>query len=105
MSDTKEKKHLKGRTFSHLIGKILCIVELAIAICFSVLLWKLGVLPAKTFGVITGLILILSLICLGLQFTKRKYYILGILVSILLSIVLGAGCYYIHNVSKAMGKV
>ena len=105
MSDVKEKQDRKTGRNNHLIGKILCIMELIIAVCFCTVIGRLGVLPGKAFGVIAVMLMVLSLICLGLQFTKRKYYLIGVFVSLFLSIVLGAGCYYAYNVSKAMGKV
>ena len=100
-----EKMEKKKTGDRHMVGKIICIVELVIAIVFCGMLAKLAILPGAYIGAIVAVILILSLLCLGLQFTKRKYYIVGMVLSILLSIILGIGCFYVHNVAKAMGKI
>ena len=100
MSRKQKQKRVK-----HMVGLIISLISITLAIIFYFLLLDLGVVPSKYMTMIAVVLAVLCIISLALQFVKGKAFILGIIISILLSLICGAGGYYVHSVTAAMKKV
>ena len=87
-------------------GKVLEVIELAVSAIFYGFLWNTGMVPGKYLGIIGIFLLLLFGICFGLQFTKKKScLVIGIILSIGLSLMLGMGAYYVQQMDSAMEQV
>ena len=101
MRTKKEKKKL----IEHLFGFIIALIGAAIASIFYLVLLDFGIVPSKYMTILAVVLVVLVFISLILQFLKGKAFIVGIIISILLSLLCGAGGYYAHSVTAAMKKV
>ena len=82
---------------SRKIGLCICAVQLIASAVFFVALWLMNLLPAK-YVTIIGLVLLLFFVCVvSTQLLSKKKGIAGKVISILLSIGLIFGSYYIFN--------
>ena len=82
---------------SRKIGLCICAVQLIASAVFFVALWLMNLLPAK-YVTIIGLVLLLFFVCVvSTQLLSKKKGIAGKVISILLSIGLIFGSYYIFK--------
>ena len=90
----------------HLKGKIVTFVQLILSLILLVTMINNGLIPMK-YIVLSGIILLVMFaLTFGLQFTKHKLNILGVFISILVSIgtVIGiAALFHIGNFMKEVG--
>ena len=85
---------------SRKIGLCICAVQLIASAVFFVALWLMNLLPAK-YVTIIGLVLLLFFVCVvSTQLLSKKKGIAGKVISILLSIGLIFGSYYIFKTTK-----
>ncbi len=99
------RHHSDNRTLS-MVGKILAVIELAISAIFYGFLWNTGMVPGKYLIIVGIFLLLLFGICFGLEFTRKKScLIIGIILSIGLSLMLGMGAYYVQQMDSAMKLV
>ena len=97
MEEKKRKKHV--------VGMVISLISVMIAGIFYYLLMDLGVVPGKYMTVIAVVLAVLCIVSFALQFVRGKAFILGIIISIFLSLICGVGGYYVHSVTAAMKKV
>ena len=85
---------------SRKIGLCICAVQLIASAVFFVALWLMNLLPAK-YVTIIGLVLLLFFVCVvSTQLLSKKKGIAGKVISILLSIGLIFGSYYIFKTTN-----
>lgn len=88
---TKLRKKKLARAF----GLVLASVFLIITVAFSVLLMQLNMLPEKYLAAVFIVLVLILLFVFISQFTRT--HIVGKVLAVLLSIILGIGCWYIHT--------
>ena len=74
-------------------------------IIFIAAVWTSGMIPGSYIAVLSVTLLVLFGVLFGLQFLKNKVYIVGIVFSILISIALGFGSYYMFSASRMLEQV
>lgn len=100
------RKHTSRYKKTHnLAGKLLVLIELLMTIIFIAAVWTSGMIPGSYIAVLSVTLLVLFGVLFGLQFLKNKVYIVGIVFSILISIALGFGSYYMFSASRMLEQV
>ena len=74
-------------------------------VIFVALLWNSGMVPAKYLAAFAIVLFVLFGVMFGLQFLRSKIYILGIVLSVLISIGLGFGSYYLTRANQMLADV
>lgn len=97
-------KHRKSRT-KNLAGKLIVLVQLLMTVVFIAVVWNSGMVPGKYLVALSVVLLVLFGILFGMQFIKKKIYILGIVISVLISIALAAGSYYMRKADRMLADV
>lgn len=95
----------KSKSGKNVVGKIITLIQLLLAVGLIAVVWNSGMVPMKYMIVIIVGLLVLFGVTFGLQFVKNKIYIVGIVVSILLSIIQAAGIVYMLKADKLMADV
>lgn len=98
-------KKMKRKQRNSLMRKMIVLLQLItlLGLAASLLLNKM--LPINYLAVITGILFVLWLICFGMQFLKSKVHLLGVVLSIILSITQFAGLFYIDMANDLLDKV
>lgn len=108
-SRRRKKHHSHGHSGSamtrNLPGKLLTLIQLLMTVIFTAVLWNSGLVPGRYLGALFVVLLVLFGIMFGLQFLRNKIYILGIVLSILISIALGFGTYYLAEANQMLADV
>lgn len=89
----------------NLAGKLIVLVQLLMTVLFIAVVWNSGLIPGKYLGLVTVVLFVLFGAMFGLQFVKKKIYIAGIVVSVLLSVLLGFGVYYMMKTDNMLAEV
>ena len=89
----------------NLPGKLITLVQLLMTVIFIALLWSSGMVPGQYLGALIVVLFVLFGIMFGLQFLRSKIYILGIVLSVLISIGLGFGSYYLSRANQMLADV
>lgn len=87
------------------VGIILCGVQFAVSLIFVVALLLLNMLPMKYLGVIIAVLAILWIIPLVSQLFSKKKSIAGKVVSVLMSIILAFGSFYIFKTNGTVQAI
>ena len=95
----------KSKSGKNIVGKIITLIQLLLAVGLIAVVWNSGMLPMKYMIVIIVGLFILFGVTFSLQFVKNKLYIVGIVISILLSIIQAAGIVYMLKADKLMADV
>ena len=95
----------KSKSGKNIVGKIITLIQLLLAVGLIAVIWNSGMVPMKYMIVIIVGLLVLFGVTFGLQFVKNKIYIVGIVISILLSIIQAAGIVYMLKADKLMADV
>ena len=95
----------KSKSGKNIVGKNITLIQLLIAVGLIAVVWNSGMVPMKYMIVIIVGLLVLFGVTFGLQFVKNKLYIVGIVISILLSIIQAAGIVYMLKADKLMADV
>ena len=95
----------KSKSGKNIVGKIITLIQLLIAVGLIAVVWNSGMVPMKYMIVIIVGLLVLFGVTFGLQFVKNKIYIVGIVISILLSVIQAAGIVYMMKADKLMADV
>ena len=95
----------KSKSGKNIIGKIITLIQLLLAVGLIAVVWNSGMVPMKYMIVIIVGLLVLFGVTFGLQFVKNKIYIVGIVISILLSVIQAAGIVYMMKADKLMADV
>ena len=89
----------------HMAGKLITLIQLILAVGLIAVIWNSGLLPTKYLVAIIVVLLILFGVTFGLQYVKNKAYIVGIVISIILSIFQVIGIVYMLKADKLMADV
>ena len=87
------------------VGIILCGVQFAVSLIFVVALLLLNMLPMKYLGIIIAVLAILWIIPLVSQLFSKKKSIAGKVVSVLMSIILAFGSFYIFKTNGTVQAI
>lgn len=86
-------------------GKLITLIQLILAVGLIAVIWNSGLVPTKYLVAIIVVLLILFGVTFGLQYVKNKVYIVGIVLSIILSIFQVIGIVYMLKADKLMADV
>ena len=89
----------------HMAGKLITLIQLILAVGLIAVIWNSGLVPTKYLVAIIVVLLILFGVTFGLQYVKNKAYIVGIVISIILSILQAIGIVYMMKADKLMADV
>ena len=89
----------------HIVGKLICVIQLICSLTLFGVLWISGMIPMKYLAVIGLVLLILLAVSFGLQFVKNKAYIGGIVISIIVCISTIFALFWLLKTDNAMRKV
>lgn len=89
----------------HMAGKLITLIQLILAVGLIAVIWNSGLIPTKYLVAIIVVLLILFGVTFGLQYVKNKVYIVGIVISIILSIFQAIGIVYMLKADKLMADV
>lgn len=95
----------KNKSTTNIVGKIITLVQLILTVGLIAVVWNSGMVPMKYMAVMIIGLLVLFGVTFGLQFVKNKLYIVGIIISILLSIIQAAGIVYMLKANKLIADV
>ncbi len=87
------------------VGIILCGIQFAVTLVFIAALFVLNMLPMKYLGIIIGVLAFLWIIPLVSQLLSKKKAIAGKVFSVLMSIVLVFGSYYIFKTNGTVKAI
>ena len=108
-SRRRNRHHSHGKKSTavtrNLPGKLITLVQLLLTVVFIAVLWNSGMVPGRYLGALFAVLIISFGLLFGLQFLKNKIYILGTLLSILISIALGFGTYYLVQANQMLADV
>lgn len=94
----------KNKT-KNMAGKLIVVLQLLLSVIFVAVVWNSGLLPGKYLGALGIVLILLFGVLFGLQFIKSKIYILGIVLSVLISIILCMGSYYMVKTNQMLSDV
>lgn len=101
----RRNRRTRNNRVSRGIGLVLAGIQAAVSVVFLIALLNLAMLPA-VFMVVIGVILILAFgVSLASQFFSRKNAISGKVISVVLSLLLILGSYYLFRVNGAIGQI
>ncbi len=86
-------------------GKLITLIQLILTVGLVAVIWNSGLVPTKYLVAIIVVLLILFGVTFGLQYVKNKVYIVGIVLSIILSIFQVIGIVYMLKADKLMADV
>ena len=86
-------------------GKLILLLQLLLTLIFIAAVWTSGMIPGSYIAVLAVTLLVLFGVLFGLQFLKSKVYIIGIVFSVLISIALAFGSYYMFRASRMLEQV
>lgn len=89
----------------HMAGKLIILIQLILTVGLIAVIWNSGLVPTKYLVAIIVVLLILFGVTFGLQYVKNKVYIVGIVLSIILSIFQVIGIVYMLKADKLMADV
>lgn len=89
----------------HMAGKLITLIQLILAVGLIAVIWNSGLVPTKYLVAIIIVLLILFGVTFRLQYVKNKVYIVGIILSIILSILQAIGIVYMLKADKLMADV
>ena len=92
----KRKQHSKRKSSlsRNLAGKIIVLIQLLMSIGFVGAVWYSALIPGAYLAALSGMLLLLFGALFGLQFIRSKAYIAGVIISVLISMLLGVGIFY-----------
>ncbi|MDY5987653.1 MAG: LCP family protein, partial [Lachnoclostridium sp.] len=89
----------------HMIEKLVVLVQLLLSAVFIMVAWDSGLLPVKYVAAVSALLLVLFGICFGMQYIKNKVHIVGVVLSVLISIALVFGNIYLSKANNLLKDV
>ncbi|XCP85382.1 LCP family protein [Roseburia hominis] len=109
MSHTNNKRHhgkkksaLAGR---NIVGKLITVLQFLLAVILLGFLWNSGLIPGKYLIAAGVVLIVLSGLTFGLQYVKSKVYIVGIIISVLISLLQVIGIVYLNQASQAVQDI
>lgn len=98
-------KRIKRKERNALLRKMITCIQLETAVGLVAALLLNKMLPMKYLAVAAGAAFVMWLICFGMQFIKKRIHLLGIVISILLSLAQFAGIFYVSMANGLMDDV
>lgn len=89
----------------HMAGKLIALVQLLLSVAFIIVAWNSGMVPTKYLAALIIVLLVLFALTFGLQYVKNKIFILGIVLSVLISIGLAVGVVYLSKANQLLEDV
>lgn len=103
-NDNRGRKRQSNK-MSRQIGIIICSVQAAITLVFIAALFVLNMLPMKYLGIIIAALVLLLAVPLASQLISKKKAIAGKVLSVLISITLVFGSYYIFKTNGTIKAI
>lgn len=97
--------HGGGKKQKHLAGKLIALVQLILSVAFIIVAWNSGMVPVKYLIAVIVVLFLLFALTFGLQYVKNKLFILGIVLSVLISICLAVGVVYLSKANRLLEDV
>jgi len=98
-------KEIKRKERRALLRKMITLFQLVTLLGLAAAMLMNKMVPMKYLAAGAGILFVLWLICFALQFVKNRVHLLGIFLSIVLSVSQFAGIFYITKASELMDKV
>ena len=89
----------------HLAGKIFVLIEIVLSLLFLVAIKRSGILPDHYFMALLAVLAVLAIFNMLLQFLKSKIFILGVILSILISVLSGIGTVAVQSAVQLMDQI
>ena len=97
--------HGGGKKQKHLAGKLIALVQLILSVALIIVAWNSGMVPMKYLIAVIVVLFLLFALTFGLQYVKNKIFILGIVLSVLISICLAVGVVYLSKANRLLEDV
>ena len=97
--------HHKRKRNRNMAGKLITILQLILSAGLLIIIWNSGMLPGIYLALLGGGLLLLFAITFCLQYVKNKAKFVGMVFSILISILLAVGMVYFLRIQKTMADV
>lgn len=97
--------HGGGKKQKHLAGKLIALVQMILSVAFIIVAWNSGMVPVKYLIAVIVVLFLLFALTFGLQYVKNKIFILGIVLSVLISICLAVGVVYLSKANRLLEDV
>lgn len=104
--------YLTKREGKSIIGKMILLLQMIISVGFAALLWKSGMIPGRFLLIavivllaLLGVIFILLGEAFGFQFSGARGNIVGAVISILVSLIMGIGIIYLAKADAVLKNV
>lgn len=97
--------HGGGKKQKHLAGKLIALVQLILSVAFIIVAWNSGMVPVKYLIAVIVVLFLVFALTFGLQYVKNKIFILGIVLSVLISICLAVGVVYLSKANRLLEDV
>lgn len=98
-------KKIKRKERRLLLRKMITLFQLITLLGFTAALFLNKMIPVKYLAAGAGVLFVLWIICFALQFVKNRVHLLGIFLSIVLSISQFTGMFYVTKANELMDKV
>ena len=98
-------KKIKRKERRALLRKMITLFQLVTLLGLAAAFFLNKMVPMKYVAIGAGVLFVLWVICFALQFVKNRVHLLGIILSIILSISQFAGIFYVTKASELMDKV
>lgn len=98
-------EHRKQKDQKNIVGKIITLIQLIISMGLIVILWNSGMIPEKYLAIAGGGLLALFAFTFALQFVKNNIKLVGMLLSLLITIGLAVGIVSFSEVDKMFANV
>lgn len=95
----------RDNQISWTIGVVLGVIQAVASVVFMIALFVLDMLPVKYLAIIAGLLLIALLIVFTSQLLSKKKGIAGKIFSVLMSVILTVGSFYIFKANGTVSEI
>ncbi|MFV0363938.1 MAG: LCP family protein [Suipraeoptans sp.] len=95
----------QGSDVGRFIGRVVSIIQLMVSAAFVLVLWNSGLLPSKYLIAVAAVLVVLFIVTFVLQFPKNRAFIVGIVISVIISITLGLGLYYLSTTNSMLEEI
>ena len=95
----------KGNIKSRKVGYILIGIQIIATVMFLLSLFLMNMLPETYLVIIAGVLLMMVLLVFATQFFSKRKGIFGKLISVLMSIVLFVGSFYVYKTTETVEEV
>lgn len=104
-ADTQEKKGNYQYDVLSVVGIGITLLQFVFSVITMLVLHKIGMIPKKYMLAIGGVLLVLFCITFFLQFIKNKVKILGMVISVFVTVLLIVGSFYVKKMNNVLTAV